>query len=802
MSLFRSARPVRRRLARWGGVLGGIVALQVVLYCPSLRGKTILLPLRLMQDPGFYLVPDAPPSPPVRPLLVLVDLVTHWDLARQFAAGEVRAGRLPVWDPYGYCGAPFADFGKYSLFMLPHYLSPSPVVIAWVQVLKALVAGVGAYLFFRRVLGARFWPAAVGAWVYPLSAFLMLWRGDPISDVAAWYPAALVAVHHAVRRPFGRGVPALAAVTALAVFAGHADIAGQVLVGSGLFAVWSVARRYGVRPTAKWVRPVAGLAVGWGCGLLLSAPYLLPLAEYLKTSQRLALREAGTQERPPGSPGELVRVACPDWTGSHRDGSACFSPNKGSLIESASAAYAGLLALLVAAPFAWADRRRRGINLFLVGTALLGLAWVLNVPGVVHLLKLPGLNILSHNRLTFWTGFAVSALAVSGLSAVWRGGVRWRWGFAAPGSALVALGVWASVRAADLPAEVAAVPEATQAAAPLRESAAATYQGYAALCTAGLAVWAVCFFGRWPAWVPRALAAAVVAEAVWFADGLNPQSDPALYYPRLAALERVKAAGDGRAVGLFCLPANLLSSHGIRDVRGYDAVDPRPILDLIDTARAKTDPAPSYARTQLFVPKLTASAEAGLRLPPALDMLGLRYILTPVRLFPMVPPDRPTGEFFVYENRNALPRAFFPARVTEVEAGDALGRVAAPDFDPRAVAYVTRRPDVPPEARGEARVADEVPARIAVAADTPTGGLLVLGDQWADGWTSTVDGTPAEVVRVNHALKGVAVPPGKHEVVFAYWPPGLTRGLIAAGVGVAVLIGWVVAGRRRAAKSG
>ena len=114
--------------------------------------------------------------------------------SRRFAAAEMRAGRIPLWTPYGFAGAPFADFAKYSPFNLVYTLLPSPFTLAWIQLLKSLVAGMGAYLFFRRALRVSFWPAAFGAWCYPLSGFFVLWQGYPSTFVTAWFPWLLVAV--------------------------------------------------------------------------------------------------------------------------------------------------------------------------------------------------------------------------------------------------------------------------------------------------------------------------------------------------------------------------------------------------------------------------------------------------------------------------------------------------------------------------------------------------------------------------------------------------------------------------------
>jgi len=77
---------------------------------------------------------------------------------------------------------------------------------------------------------------------------------------------------------------------------------------------------------------------------------------------------------------------------------------------------------------------------------VLGLSWTLNLPGFVQLLRLPGLNLMSHNRLCFATAFALLALAGTGLEALAQGQVEPRRGWWAPAGLLGALCAWCLVR--------------------------------------------------------------------------------------------------------------------------------------------------------------------------------------------------------------------------------------------------------------------------------------------------------------------------------------------------------------------
>jgi uncharacterized membrane protein YfhO len=75
---------------------------------------------------------------------------------------------------------------------------------------------------------------------------------------------------------------------------------------------------------------------------------------------------------------------------------------------------------------------------------------------------------------------------------------------------------------------------------------------------------------------------------------------------------------------------------------------------------------------------------------------------------------------------------------------------------------------------------------------------LVLADRWYPQWRVTIDGRPAELVRVDHAFRGVRVPAGTHRVVFSYEDRALQVGLVVSAVSVLGLAGlWLWRRRRR-----
>lgn len=134
-----------------------------------------------------------------------------------------------------------------------------------------------------------------------------------------------------------------------------------------------------------------------------------------------------------------------------------------------------------------------------------------------------------------------------------------------------------------------------------------------------------------------------------------------------------------------------------------------------------------------------------------------------------------TGRYRVYENRNALDRARLVHRyIVEPDEKLVNNIVLGPSFDIKNLAVVMTEP-------GFTAVADSVQVandlveivkyendRIALSTQSDYDGLLVLADNWYPAWKGFVDGVEVPVLRTNGAFRGVLVPAGRHEVEFAY----------------------------------
>jgi hypothetical protein len=147
----------------------------------------------------------------------------------------------------------------------------------------------------------------------------------------------------------------------------------------------------------------------------------------------------------------------------------------------------------------------------------------------------------------------------------------------------------------------------------------------------------------------------------------------------------------------------------------------------------------------------------------------------------------------VYENTSALPRAYYVPRIrVEPDGLLRIRRLTRPG-DRRLEALVDEAPEsgflgVPAnEATADARFVVDDPEHVVLETVAPERGFLFLADQYFPGWSATVNGQPAPILRANHAFRVVEVPSGPVTVEFRYRPIRVWIGFAISAVTVAIV---------------
>jgi hypothetical protein len=199
-------------------------------------------------------------------------------------------------------------------------------------------------------------------------------------------------------------------------------------------------------------------------------------------------------------------------------------------------------------------------------------------------------------------------------------------------------------------------------------------------------------------------------------------------------------------------------------------------LRLMDFERATAAPDTVAGADQRQFPPLMSSYRSMLE-----NLFGVRFIAIGVPIEKIDATLKPedldlvlrTKDAYVYENPRALPRVLLATDWRKADF-DAMTRDGGwPDVDPRRTVLLENAPAGAPEvgaAAGSARILRYQNTNIAIEADAPGGGFVVLNDVWHPWWWATVDDKPAAILKANVLFRAVAVPPGKHVVRFTFHP--------------------------------
>ncbi len=733
----------------------------------------------------------------------LCDMPEQFVPWRAFAAASLRAGHLPLWNPYTYAGEPFLGGFQSAL------LYPPNAIFLILPLARALNLSILAHLLllawglYRWAARRGLHPAAglagaailaLGGAVYPhvyaghlSNLCAMAWAPWILGGLEGWWADR--------RRTALFGA---AAAICLQVLSGHVQYVFITGVAAGLQAlVWSAAepaaRR---RALPAWAGCYAGAA-------LLAAAQLLPglsaASESIRQG-RLAYAVASSFFLPPEN---LLTLAVPAFFGDH-----LHHPYWGRWYLQEASVFigaSGVLLLLVGARDR-AEGRRARLDLVLAGLLLL-LALGASTPLYRPLYRfVPGFGeFRGMSKFAFPAAVFLALAAAAGADALVRRrpvsptlagavlgaalslGAAGIVGLCEPERAGGWIRLWLAARHDPLPlpdlARLDRVGEAAPGAGRALLAAGACFLALAG-SLAGMA--------RRPAlrWAPLALLA---AELAWFAGDNFASARVADAVPP-GAREFVAAhpgdyrvltlAGAGGFDGGYLL--------GAPDLWGNDPSILRRYAEFIAFTQGGDPDEPGQFVQFRGIPKLYS-------------MLRLGYILAP----------GPDGRFSGYGlSAPPMARVQLLSDYAVVAGRDALfAAMRRPDFDPARRVLLETEPSprpAPGAGPGAARVVAESPDSLTVEADAAAPSLLLVTDLYSRDWrVRALAGSSQSSYRIlpaDYILRAIPLAAGHHRLRMEYAPRTFRLGLavsigawIAWCAGLAACLGWRPQGRRTAA---
>ena len=360
------------------------------------------------------------------------DLFTYFYPYWAEATRAIRAGRLPLWNPYLFMGVPFLANSQVGMFYplnwLLWLLLPPHRSLHWSVLLHLWLAGAGIYAYARGSLRL----GRLGAWTAGVALSLGGYLGAQVEHInqlqaLSWFPWLLLffdRVNHGGTENAEKGeklcalrasvvsLPfvGLAAGVGMVLLTGHTQSAFIVLVGLAVYglgpSLWAAVRGRGWRPLARRSAVWAGAAA---VGVALAAAQLLPTFQLTRLSVRAGGLPFNERVSFSLSPVYLARALLPGYV----------RPVEPENIE--FVATVGVAGLLLAARGWWGGDHRRIWPVLLLTITGLFLALGLYNPAYLVLAR-------------FMPGFAH-----------FRAPARWLALWAVGGAALVGMGVEAAL---------------------------------------------------------------------------------------------------------------------------------------------------------------------------------------------------------------------------------------------------------------------------------------------------------------------------------------------------------------------
>ena len=752
----------------------------------------------------------------------------------RFAAHALSQGRLPLWNPHLYGGAPFiGDIQSGFLYppnLLLFLLNPS-FDYHWMQLLgigHLWWAGLGVYTL-ARTLGCSPPAALLAGVAFGLSDHLFIRTGNlNLIAVLSWAGWILAACHLALTRSSLVWAGWAAALFAIANYAGHAHSSYYLGMAVGIYSAGVLGIRYWESLAAEPPRTASRqLLINLQYPLtvfvlaaLLSAPILLPAFEMLPFTHRAAFdyQDSSKYSLPPGP--ALVGLFTPGFFG-RGPGEYWGSPDRVEM------PYAGLVTLLLAAaalllpmPPKW--RRLLpwiALALFAFVVALGRYTpvhgWLTQILPVYDSLRAPA------RAIVLWA-LTIAVLAAIGLDALLEGLKRQKGNTLPSPFALYFSFVRFGVPALPLvlvPLIFVTTPVLQGGGDDALRRASTAGQAVLLATSVWLATWLLMTLYRRKRLTGGILAGLLLILLLveYTVAGANidiSKNDPTrgFEHPEIVSFLRGNAPNVRRQPLTDPQSTPPLASHLFR-------IDAR--TGIYDLWQPNTAAMAGFWDVWGVYNPLTLTHWEGLwennpgRHTRIYDMYNVRFVIvrdgTPLDEQYTLAYDAP-GPLAVYRNPDPLPRAWLvPTAQVLADEEAVLAALKQPSFEPLHVVVMAQQYDLlpdsaasaePPSSRldGPVSILSHSDNEIVMAVHAQKAGYLVLSEVWFPGWLATVNGEPAPVWRANYTLRALPVPAGELQIRLWYAPDSWRRGLLLFGVGFLFLAGlslWRLTGGRR-----
>lgn len=731
---------------------------------------------------------------------LISDVFSQFFLWKHLAVDIFKSGQWPLWNPYSFTGTPLlATYHSATLYPL-NILLFLPKYFGWGLFIfsQTLLAAINMYIFLT--LWSKFSLARIaGAVIFSLGGLSTTWLelGTAVHAIA-WLPLSLFLVSKYYTTHHLRYLVLLTMAAALTILAGNPQVTTYSLAIIPTFAIFIYWKR-DIKDTA---RSLASVLLALAVALLVTAPQIFPTLELLHKSIRESESYINQSNFGLLSSKDAMKFFIADFLGH-----PVTRNYWGALNYLESSGFAGSLSLPLIIFTVFYLRRRR-IMLFFLFVLFFALTLIFDNPvsKFIYQTGVPLLTASYASRMLFVTGFSIAVLSALSIDQIIDRREEKR---------LIQVSIWAwatfiGVLLGILFSQLYIKETINHALSKQyldfylkgQDFALANFTVSArntvipiiissTLLISFLIVKFLKISTRRSVTVTifsGILVILLVFDLARYFLKFNPFVSPDLIFPSHEGLEFIKSQPGYFRIGrehAEIFPPNTWTAYNLSSIEGYDP------LYLAEFARYM-----NFVNGGNLVEGDTSRyAEVATNYQsPYLDIANVRYFVAILRdkegqIPGSILHDKfeetgykliyQKGSFAILENPHVLERAYFAPAVWIVSlptAKQALTNDKA--YDPKRKVVVHEDLSLDSlTGTGSATITHYSPEKVSIKTETASEELLVLADQFDEGWQVAIDGKAGKTVRANLIFRAVKISPGSHEVTFTYQPNSFILGL-------------------------
>ncbi len=737
---------------------------------------------------------------------LISDVFSQFFLWKYLAVEAIRNLQWPLWNPYSFTGNPLlATYHSASLYPL-NVLLLLPQHYGWGLYIysQTLIASLTFYLFISQIVKSKV-AGLSGAVIFSFGGLMTTWLelGTAVHAIA-WLPLALYSIRKLVSENKFRFIILLTVSLSLIILAGNAQITTYAFLLAFFYALFSCWKR-GIKN-----QQILFLSFSFIAAIGITALQLLPSYDLLQKSIRQTESYIAESNFGLLDTKDSLKLFIPDYFGN-----AVTRNYWGTLNYSETSAFLGAITLPLLLYLLF--KVRSGVSFFFTALFLFSLLFSFSNPvsQLFYNLKLPLLTSSYASRMLFVTLFSAAILASlaidhikerQDLSFIYKT-IVWSWTAVLGiilGTLLTFYYIWNLI--INAPDELSLKIYLGSNDYALQNFLIAAKNSLIPLALLSLLLITLFILSKVKQHSIKEQRINILLILLFIFLSLdlgryflkfNPFVANHLIFPTTPGIEFLQ-----KQKGLFrvgrehaeVLPPNTWTAYKLQSYEGYDPIylnQYGKFMNFLNSGDLRSGSS-RYAEV---------SSNYG---SPYLDAANTKYLIAILRDdkgqipgnllnyqiketdYKLIFKDRSSA---ILENPNSLDRVYLAKQIKTIPT-EKIEDIFMQDkkFDPRHTVLLSKDLKVATvSGSGRTTLIQYQLNSVKVQTETTSDEVLILTDQYEEGWEAQIDGETTLISPANLIFRAIKIPAGSHEVIFRYHPKSFYDGLKISSVSILLL---------------